>query len=419
MNEMRRLIPFLALVSFLGACRTAGPGSVEVSPGADLRRVVERSSGPVRYELQPGTYRLEPVEWTDPTCGNCEDPATPIPVTLGVRLSGDRIEIVGSSAEDVVIETGAGYGILFDGCHGCRLEGVTVTGGVRDPDSRATDAAIIARESSVVIDGVVVRDNIGEPEIVRETVVGIIGIAGRERARLEIRNSRIIRNSWDGIALYRDARATITDNVVDGVDKARGKEVGGGRGVGIGITWNAIATVERNLVTRYWKGIGTFVDASSVVRENVVEDVITWGITLWDAGKGDAGSLIEDNLVYRVGACGISVTRRADCGTSDRCGVRGNALLLTGLNEKYDAPDYYCAQEALAVEEAPADFAFGDNLFFMNREPDSTGRRDMAVDRLDEEIASLLDRLEGDPSLAESVALRVLRSGVGQDRTPP
>ena len=56
--------------------------------------------------------------------------------------------------------------------------------------------------------------------------------------------------------------------------------------MGIGLTWDARAEVRRNRVSRYWKGIGIFVDARADVSHNVVEDILTWGIAYWDAGKG-------------------------------------------------------------------------------------------------------------------------------------
>ena len=55
---------------------------------------------------------------------------------------------------------------------------------------------------------------------------------------------------------------------------ACGKALGGGRGVGIGVTWNAKAGIRGNLVRRYWKGIGLFVDAEGTVVENIIEDIL-------------------------------------------------------------------------------------------------------------------------------------------------
>ncbi len=125
---------------------------------------------------------------------------------------------------------------------------------------------------------------------------------------MSIEGNEIVRNSWDGIALYRDASAVIAGNVIDGVDKARGSRIGGGRGVAIGLTWNAFADVRGNLVKRYWKGIGVFVDAWGCVQENVIEDIVTWGIAYWDADKGKPVGFFEDNVIYGTGACGASIT---------------------------------------------------------------------------------------------------------------
>ena len=76
-----------------------------------------------------------------------------MPATRGLRVSGRGIRLVAAVPGAATINTGAGYGLLFDGCDGCSLEGVVVTGGERDEDGRATDAAIVVRESTVVIRG--------------------------------------------------------------------------------------------------------------------------------------------------------------------------------------------------------------------------------------------------------------------------
>ncbi|HET7711806.1 MAG TPA: right-handed parallel beta-helix repeat-containing protein, partial [Thermoanaerobaculia bacterium] len=247
-----------------------------------------------------------------------------------------------------------------------------------------------------------IRDNIGDPETVRKTIVGIIGITGREGADIVIERNRITRNSWDGIALYRGAQAVIRDNVIDGVDKARGDQVGGGRGVAIGMTWDARAVVERNLVTRYWKGIGAFVSARAEIRHNIVEDVITWGISLWDAGKGNAAAAIEGNAVYRAGACGASITREAPC-EGDLCSAMNNAFVLTGLNAKYDPPDYYCRQEALAREAVPAGFQIAGNSFHLNREAEGKpGHEDVSREAFLTAVQPLVAELRQSPVLSRS-----------------
>lgn len=402
-TRMTKITRFVFAGALLWAgCRSAvpGPAVVRVAPGAPLVQLVERVSSPTRFVLAPGTYELAARPWRDPSCANCEDPNKGADATLALRVSGRGIEIAGTP--DATIVTNAGYGILVEDCHGCAIEGVTVTGGRRDDDGNASDAAIVVRRSTVTIRNTSIRDNIGDAGTVRRTIVGIIGIAGREGADMVVEGNRITRNSWDGIALYRGARAVIRDNVIDGVDKARGDQVGGGRGVGIGMTWDARARVEGNLVTRYWKGIGAFVAAQAEIRFNVVEDVITWGISLWDAGKGDAAAAIENNAVYRVGACGASITRQAPC-RGDLCSANNNAFVLTGLNPKYDPPDYYCRQEALAREAVPAGFEIAGNAFHLNREAGGrSGHEDLSRREFLRAIRPLAARLRHFPALARS-----------------
>ncbi len=41
-------------------------------------------------------------------CGNCEDPQQPIPATLGLRISGERIVLRGADSDSVCIHTHAG-----------------------------------------------------------------------------------------------------------------------------------------------------------------------------------------------------------------------------------------------------------------------------------------------------------------------
>jgi parallel beta-helix repeat protein len=362
-----------------------------VSSGAELQALFARPVDSLVVQLQPGTYRLTGTQFVDSTCGNCEDPSTPVPATVGLHLSGAYIRLVGPHDRSAIIYTNAGYGLFFDGCADGAVENVTITGGVRDTAGAATDAAIVVKNSTVVVRNNRIVGNIGDSSVVRNTVVGVMGIAGREGARMTIVGNEIIRNSWDGIALYRGAEATIEDNIVDGVDKATGAFVGGGRGVGIGVTWDGIATIRNNLVKRYWKGIGLFVDAVGTVENNIVEDIVTWGISLWDAGKGAPIGRIEGNIVYNVGACGASITRSSVAG--DGGGFTRNVIVKSGQNPRYDAPDYYCAQCALDLHAVPASFRVADNLFHNNRRA-AEDLPDFDVDRA-AFLKELQERLNG------------------------
>jgi hypothetical protein len=325
-----------------------------------------RSRTPVNIRLAPGEYRLIAIPGVDSTCGNCEDPDRSVPMSLGLPVSGRGVWISGEDPDQTVIHTGAGYGVYFNDCDDCGLERVTVTGGERDTAQAATDAGVVVKRSSVTLRDCVIRDNIGDAQLVYDNIVGIMGVCVREDGFARVERCEILRNSWDGVALYRDARAVIEHSLIDGVDGA-GREAGGGRGVGIGVTWNGQARIEKNLIRHYWKGVGIFVDADVEMRVNFIENMRAWGIALWSAGKGRPTAVIEENLVYDCGACGISITREAPLEPTEAGRLVGNYVVHTGQNPKYDEDDYYCYQCALALHAVPEGFVIDDNTFYDNR----------------------------------------------------
>jgi len=404
------LLPATAGAQPAGRRHSVTPSTLHTTLAALLGAGDELPAG-THLRLAAGDYELNPQVYNDSTCGNCEDPNTPVVATVGLRLSGVGIVVEGVHADSVRIRTRAGYGILFDGCADCRLAHVTLTEGQRDPDPNATDAAVVVKHSTVRVENCRIRDNIGDFATVTKVVVGIIGIAGREGARIEASGNSILRNSWDGIALYRGAQATIENNRIDGVDKARGKQIGGGRGVGIGLTWDSRATVRRNHVTRYWKGIGVFVDAHADVRENVVEDILTWGIAYWDAGSGKPVARIESNVVYGTGACGISLARdRASApGDPEPGSCRNNVVADTGRNPEYDDGEVYCAQRPIASASMPPGFALDANATFQNRRPQGAESEDTGPEDFAHLAAPLVSELSAVPLFRESLALATLR----------
>ena len=333
---------------------------------ARLRDARGRFPDGTRLVFSPGEYRLEPQAYVDSTCGNCEEPATQVAATLGLRISGSHVVLTAQEAGKATIFTDAGYGLLFADCQDCALSGLTITGGRRDPDPNATDAAVLVQRGAVSIEDCLITDNIGDSTLLATQTVGIIGIAGREGGQLSIRRNRIRRNSWDGIALYRGAEALIERNEIDGVDTAGADTPGGGRGVAIGATWDAKAKIFDNTLSHYWKGIGVFVDADCLIRKNYVLDMKTWGIAVWDAGKGSPRARIEGNIIFQTGACGIAITlERPDGSDPGHCTY--NVLLRTGLDPAYDSPDLYCVQCPIAAAARPQSFEIKGNMLFDNR----------------------------------------------------
>ncbi|MFC1887830.1 right-handed parallel beta-helix repeat-containing protein [Candidatus Cloacimonadota bacterium] len=356
-NPVIIIIMLVLLVIYLGRKET------EISTAEQLTEYFSKPAVNKEIKLSSGVYELSPINIIDSSCGNCEDPDQEVSATAGLIITGKNITISGPEDGSAEIITNSGYGIFLLNCSNIVLENLTITGGIRDSSVNATDAAIVVKDSYAIIRNNVIENNIGDSTIINNTVVGIMGICGRENSKMEIYHNKILNNSWDGIALYRGSEAIIRENIIDGVEGA-GRRAGGGRGVAIGVTWNATAEITGNLVRNYWKGIGLFVDAKAAVKENFVEDCLTWGISLWDAGKGKPQGFIEDNIIYNTGAMGATITSSTE---SEPGYFKNNIIVKTGQDPRYDAEDYYGFQCALAEHSIPDSFLIEENVFYNNR----------------------------------------------------
>ncbi|MGB3093175.1 MAG: CapA family protein [Candidatus Zixiibacteriota bacterium] len=264
-----------------------GTGS-QTDPFHDLQAAIDSAADGDRLFLMPGTYEAHPDSYPEELCGNCEKHRTDVKATRGFLIKGKALEIVGSGVDSTILITRAGYGVLFEHSRGSMITHLTITGGVRDPDGNATDAGVVAKFSTVTVKDVKISGNTHQLE---DVVVGIGGVFGRENSELFILDNIIENNGWDGIALYRGANAYIADNLICE-----------GRGAGIGITWDATATVYRNHVSGYWKGIGTFGDSRAVARNNAMYDNLGWGII----ATGNSFMEASNNVITRNGNCGFA-----------------------------------------------------------------------------------------------------------------
>jgi hypothetical protein len=350
------LMPFLCWIMMFSAAAHAGPAARFVPGMGDgevvsLQEMIERAADGDTLILAAGVFSAGRTEMIDSLCGNCEEHRTPVRATAGFIIKGKGLVILGRGAGRTILETNAGYGVYFEDSDGSVLSGLTVTGGRRDPDGNATDAAVVARRSSVTVTDCEITDNTSRIDTV---VVGIGGVFGREGAELVVRRTVIRNNGWDGVALYRGASAFIADN-----------EISGGRGAGIGITWDAVATVLRNRISGYWKGIGTFGDSRAVVRENIVHDNLGWGIIATGTSWLDA----SNNIVHRNGNCGLAVW-------SETCRARftNNIVTENGWREEWVCP---CVGAWMTGPNGRAEFSY--NNIWGNEEgnyanmPDLTG----------------------------------------------
>lgn len=316
-----------------------GTGS-KTDPFRDLQAAIDSAKDGDRLLIMPGTYEAHPDSYPEELCGNCEKHRTDVKATRGFLIRGKALEIVGSGIDSTILITKAGYGVLFEHSRGSIITNVTITGGVRDLDGMATDAGVVAKFSSVTVKNVKISDNTHRPE---EVVVGIGGVFGRENSELFILDNIIENNGWDGVALYRGANAYIADNVICE-----------GRGAGIGITWDATATVYRNHVSGYWKGIGTFGDSRAVVRNNAVYDNLGWGII----ATGNSFMEASNNVITRNGNCGFAPWSETARGT-----FINNIVTENGWRK-----EWVCPCVGIWMYGKPENFVISHNIVWGNQE---------------------------------------------------
>ncbi len=264
--------------------------------------------------LRDTVYSANPKPFTDSLCGNCLDPQTLVEASTGFTIRGKVLVVKGLSRTGSVLQTNAGYGLYIEDSY-VEMSNLTFTGGLRDPDGNATDAAIVVRNSRVDISQVDIRDNDHRIDTV---VVGIGGVFGREGAEITIHDCRIDNNGWDGVALYRGAIATVTDCLIKD-----------GRGAGIGVTWDATCTAYRNEITGYWKGIGAFGSSWVIARNNLVHDNLGWGMI----ATGTAYMDMSNNVIHHNGNCGISPWS-SEC----RGRIVNNIVTENGWREEWVCP---------------------------------------------------------------------------------
>ena len=298
MTLIRNLfLPYALLVAFLplsiaSAQSSSLPqitvGTSQEADYSDLQQAIDLAPDGATLVIEPGSYTAAPSSFSDPMCGNCLDPATPVTASTGFVVRGKSLTIQGSGMGQTELVTNAGYGIYIEDCPSVRIFDLAVTGGTRDQDGSATCAGIVVRRSTVEVAHCEIRDNQGDFSV---TIAGVGGVMGREGALLHIHHNLIHDNSWDGVALYRGAVADIHDN-----------EIWNGRGAGCGITWDAQATIVRNDIHDYWKGIGSFGNTRVGVYNNFVHDLRGWGIV----ATGTSDMICRNNTVVRCGNVGIA-----------------------------------------------------------------------------------------------------------------
>lgn len=309
------VIGWLVGISLLTSTLTAA--TLQVERGSDLQAIIDFAAPGDTLILGAKDFVARPSTFSDPLCGNCGDPADGAEATTGFVIRNKRLIILGTDRAQTRLITNAGYGVYFENADGSVLSDLTVTGGVRDGDGNATDAAVVVRNSRVLIENCDLRDNT-DRHADSTVVVGIGGVFGREGADLTVRNCHIVHNGWDGVALYRGATAVVTDCVISD-----------GRGAGIGVTWDASCYAFRNEITGFWKGIGSFGTAVLIARNNRVHDNLGWGLVATGRSFAD----FSNNVVFHNGNCGI-----APWSTGARGRIINNIVVGNGWRDQWVCP---------------------------------------------------------------------------------
>lgn len=310
----KKIVSVFATLIFSHA---AWADSHSVEKGDDLQAVLNLAQSGDTVVLSANTFQASPKAFTDSLCGNCLDPKTPVKASHGFLVKNKSLVIMGIDRRVCRMVTSAGYGLYFENSPNSIVKHLTITGGKRDGDGNATDAAIVVRNSRVLIEEVDIRDNDNRhPDTT--VIVGVGGIFSREGSDITVRDCNILNCGWDGIALYRGATAVVTDCIIKD-----------GRGAGIGVTWDATCVAYRNDISGYWKGIGAFGTSWVIARNNIVHDNLGWGMI----ATGQSYMDISNNVVFHNGNCGV-----APWGTDSRGKIVNNIISDNGWRKEWVCP---------------------------------------------------------------------------------
>ncbi len=372
---MKKLIIFVLTLILIHSNTLSGNRTIEVKKGESLQTAIDISVDGDTILIYEGEFKALPRSYIEEECGNCSQHNTNVTATAGFIVEGKAVVIKGAGPFKTKLITNAGYGFLFQNSSGSSICNLTISGGKRDRDANATNGGIVTKNSIVHIKNIHVKDN---EEYSDDIVVGISGIVGRENSELIIEKCIIRNNSWDGIALYRGATALIQENVIEQ-----------GRGVGIGITWDANATVMKNSVSYYWKGIGTFGNSSAIVKNNIVFENLGWGIVI----TGSSTMEVANNVVDKNGNCGIAVWESTAVGK-----IYNNIITNNGWRD-----EWVCPQVGFWMNGDSVNVEFSYNNLWNNI---------MGNYRLTKDLTGINDNLSVDP-------LFILEKNYTLDRTSP
>ena len=330
---------------------------IEVDDAEELRDLLEDPIDFVNIVLAPGEYRL-----IDDSDDNEDEEDSADQAEAIMTISGENVNLSAEEAGTVTIVLESERMLRFSSCRDCSLRNLNF---VINPVGNSADTTtfIVVQESEVaLLSSEIVLAEV--PDSLDESNSAIVhAISVGESGRATISGNQFRAFNGNVISLYNNARVKIRDNLIRGA----GPEAQRARGQGMAILMsdNSTGQVKNNLITHCYKGIGIRDNADGIVKDNVIEDMSTWGIAFWQTGEQAPVALIQHNVIFRTGACGamIGVTD-----FEDGIGLfNDNLVVMTGQDERLDAADLFCYQTAIALHAVPDGFEMSGNTRYANR----------------------------------------------------
>ncbi|MFH2057009.1 MAG: hypothetical protein ABIJ61_13705, partial [bacterium] len=98
---------------FVNATAETGGDGGFMTPFNDLQNGLDAARDGDQVLIAAGTYRAKPGSFVEKLCGNCENHQTAVDASRGFLVERKAVTITGIDPDSVILETNAGYGVLF------------------------------------------------------------------------------------------------------------------------------------------------------------------------------------------------------------------------------------------------------------------------------------------------------------------
>ena len=99
-----------------------------IERGSDLQATIDYASDGDTIIIGTKIFEAVPTEFIDSLCGNCTEHRTPVRASYGFLIKNKSLHLIGSDRRETVLETNAGYGLLFINSVGSSIANLTITG---------------------------------------------------------------------------------------------------------------------------------------------------------------------------------------------------------------------------------------------------------------------------------------------------